>query len=515
MIPRPRPYALLPLALSLLLLLLSGCGASKTNISRKSEKSYTAKYKAPRREMRAAWLPTVTHSDYARMSTAELQKHFVGMLDRLQALHFNVVIFQIRPEADAWYYSPYEPWSRYLTGVQGQAPSPMWDPMDFLIRECHKRHMEFHAWINPYRAATNVSNRMAPGHPYHSHPEWFVRYGNQWLFNPGLPEVRDYTIKVVRDIVSRYDIDALHMDDYFYPYPNPGETFPDRDTFRRYGQGFTSISEWRRDNVDRLIQSMSAAIREIKPHVRFGISPFGIYRNAKSDPNGSKTNGLQNYDDLYADILLWDGMGWVDYIMPQIYWEMGHKAADYTELAYWWGRNIKQAQYIIGQSVRRTMDPGQLHPKMVISTETAVGNSMWPGEDVLSDYKGIAGKLKENYWRHPSLIPASPYPKELRGFPEPTRDAALLRSGSSQELVWMGDLPMPKGLETKYYVIYCHSRGQKQSEALSPEHIVAITTDTRYRLLDLEGEHKMAFTITRVDRFNQEKVIAYNIKVVL
>lgn len=506
------PHVLLPF---LLLLLLSGCGSSKTSVSRRAEKSYTARYQAPRREVRAAWLPTVTHSDYMRMSTAQLQQHFVGILDQMQRMNFNVVIFQIRPEADAWYYSPYEPWSRYLTGTQGMPPSPMWDPMEFLIRECHKRHMEFHAWINPYRAATNVSNIMAPTHPYRRHPEWFIRYGSQWLFDPGLPEVRDYTVQIVRDIVSRYDIDALHMDDYFYPYPNPGERFDDQESFLRYGQVFGSLAEWRRDNVDQLIQALSSAIKQIKPYVRFGISPFGIYRNVKSDPNGSKTNGLQNYDDLYADILLWDKMGWVDYIMPQLYWEMGHKAADYTELAYWWARHIKRAHYVIGQSVRRTMDSGQLHPKLIISAETAVGNSMWPAEDVLQNHGGIAHELHQKYWKHPALLPSSPYPYDLKDFPEPSRDATLLRSGVSQELVWMADLPMPKGLETKFYVIYCHPRGKKLSDALSPENIVGITTDTRYTPLELEGQHKVAFTITRVDRFNHEKVIAHGIKAVL
>lgn len=503
---------LLPIAL---LLILNGCGSSKSNIRHKAEQSYKARYKAPQKEMRAAWIPTVTTMEYSRMSKDQLQQHFIGMLDQMQKMNFNVVIFQIRPEADAWYFSPYEPWSRYFTGTQGVAPSPLWDPMDFLIRECHKRNMEFHAWINPYRAASNVSNQMAPNHPYRRHPEWFIRYGSLYLFDPGLPEVRQYTVNVIRDIVSRYDIDALHMDDYFYPYPNPGERFNDQESYRRYGGGFTSIAEWRRDNVDQLIQSISGTIRQLKPYVRFGISPFGIYRNAKSDPQGSKTNGLQNYDDLYADVLLWDKMGWVDYIMPQIYWEMGHKAADYTELAYWWGKNIKRAQYIIGQSVRRTMDPKQLHPKMVISAETAKGNAMWPGTDVLQNYGGIAKQLQSKYWTAPALLPSSQYPKELRNFPEPQRDASLLRGGESQELVWMADLPMPKGLETKYYVVYCHRRGKKLAEALSPENIVAITTDTRYKLLELEGNHKVAFTVTRVDRFNQEKVIAHNIKAIL
>ena len=258
------------------------------------------------------------------MPTDKLKQTLINQLNSLQGAGINAIIFQVRPEADALYASQYEPWSRFLTGVQGKVPEPYWDPMQFMIEECHKRGMEFHAWINPYRVKTSLKNELSPIHIYNSHPEWFVTYGDQLYFDPALPESRNHICKVVTDIVSRYDVDAIHMDDYFYPYPIKGKDFPDDASFARYGGGFSNKADWRRSNVNILIQKIHETVRGLKPWVKFGVSPFGIYRNQKSDPLGSDTNGLQNYDDLYADVLLWARKGWVDYNIPQIYWQIGH-----------------------------------------------------------------------------------------------------------------------------------------------------------------------------------------------
>ena len=291
--------------------------------------------KYPKREFRGAWIQAV-NGQFRGIPTERLKQILISQLNSLQEAGINAIIFQVRPEADALYASQYEPWSRFLTGTQGQTPSPMWDPMQFMIEECQKRNMEFHAWINPYRVKTSLKNKLAPEHIYHQHPEWFVTYGDQLYFDPALPESREYICKIVTDIVSRYDVDAIHMDDYFYPYPVNGLDFPDDASFARYGGGFTNKADWRRSNVNVLIKKLHETIRGIKPWVKFGISPFGIYRNQKSDPLGSNTNGLQNYDDLYADVLLWAREGWIDYNIPQIYWEIGHKAADYETLVKWW-----------------------------------------------------------------------------------------------------------------------------------------------------------------------------------
>ncbi|MDO5035617.1 MAG: family 10 glycosylhydrolase [Porphyromonas sp.] len=504
------------LSLMLLVTSLSGCKTQEVVITDRAERAEQAEYVAPQKELRAAWLHTVFQTEYMGKPREEVQRGLLGRLDTLQEAGFNAVIFQVRPESDAWYYSPIEPWSRFFTGQQGVAPSPLWDPLQFLVEEAHKRNMELHAWINPYRAATSLEAPRGEKHPYNEHPEWFLIYGKQMYYNPSLPAVRNHVSKVVEDLVTRYDIDAIHMDDYFYPYPIAGEEFPDKLYYESDPRGFDNIGDWRRDNVNKLIREMHATIKRVKPYVRFGISPFGIYRNVKSDPQGSQTNGLENYDDLYADALLWDREGWIDYLMPQLYWEMGHKAADYTELAYWWQRSTTKAHYYIGQAVRRTMDKDQLHPKMVIAAETSDGMCMWSGVDVISNYKGIADELKEKYWRHPALIPASPYPESYTEFPEPPRQAFVVTLESGRrELNWTEDLAYPPGLETKYYVVYCHKRGEKLSKAIKPENIVAITANDYYEPMDLGGKFRLAYTVTRVDRFNHEHLVAHDIPVVL
>lgn len=498
------------------LLVVTGCGSKKTAVQKQAEKATKTEYVHRRVEMRAAWIPTVFRNQYAQMTTEELQNFFRSKLDQLKEMGVNAVFFQVRSEADAWYYSPYEPWSRFLSKQQGVSPEPFWDPLAFMIDECHQRCMELHAWINPYRASTNRSQSLARNHPYYKHPEWFVHYEDLLLFNPALQSVRDYTCRVVADIVSRYDIDGLHMDDYFYPYPKAGVPFPDQEDYRRMGEPRgLGIGDFRRENVNLLIKQVHRTVKSIKPYVRFGVSPFGIYRNEKSDPTGSKTNGLQNYDDLYADILLWDQMHWVDYIAPQLYWHMGHKLADYTELAYWWGENIKNAQYYIGQSVRRTMDHRQLLPKLNIAGDISDGNVLWPADDLFIDYKGVRSNISENYWKYPALIPPTPYPDNLGNFPEPKRSAHLLEGELYQELVWLGDVPMPPGLETRYYVIYTHKRKASLKDILQAENVTAITNATRYRPLDLGRKFKVSFTITRVDRYNHEHIVARDIPAVL
>ena len=314
----------------LLILLLGAVTSCKT--TRQIPQQPTGK--EAKREFRGAWIQTAFQGEYKDMTPAQMRKDFIRKLDYLQKCGINAIIFQVRPEADAFYKSDIEPWSRFYTGRQGLAPAGDFDVMAFLIEECHKRNMEFHAWLNPYRASTAGNTRFADSHIYNKHPEWFMTYNKQILFDPGLPESRQFICRVVRDIVSRYDVDAIHMDDYFYPYPVAGMPFPDDKSFQKYGlnKGYKASqrADWRRENVNTLIREIKRTILLSKPWVRFGISPFGIYRNKKSTPDGSgsNTNGLQNYDDLYADVTRWVKEGWIDYNIPQIYWEIGHPAAD-------------------------------------------------------------------------------------------------------------------------------------------------------------------------------------------
>ena len=307
---------------------------------------------AQKREFRGAWIQAV-NGQFTGMSRDAMQQNLTHQLDVLQQDGVNAIIFQIRPECDALYESKLEPWSRYLTGRQGEAPNPYWDPLAWMVDQCHKRGMELHAWLNPYRAKTASTKVLASNHIASTHPQNCFPYAGQLILNPALKENRDFICRVADDIVSRYDIDGLHIDDYFYPYPSAGEEIPDKTYFQTDPRGFKNIGDWRRDNVNIFIKQLGETVHKRKPWVKFGVSPFGIYRNQRSDPkNGSATNGLQNYDDLYADVLLWVNNGWIDYCVPQLYWEIGNKAADYETLIKWWDKLASNRPLFIGESVQ-------------------------------------------------------------------------------------------------------------------------------------------------------------------
>ena len=295
---------------------------------------------------RGAWIATVANIDWpseAAIGDSVAQQHeMTFLLDSLHSLGLNAIIFQVRPTADALYRSSFEPSSHWLTGTQGS--SLTWDPLEWTIEEAHKRQMEVHVWLNPYRVnlAKTDTTVICEDHIWKKHREWFWEYNKQWYFDPGLDVTREWICTIVQDIISRYDIQAIHMDDYFYPYPVGKKQLPDAETFARYPRGFTDIREWRRNNVNMAIQEISATIRECKDSVEFGISPFGVWRNANVDSTGSATTaGITNYDDLYADIRLWIKNGWIDYVLPQLYWEIGKKAADYEVLAHWWANEVR------------------------------------------------------------------------------------------------------------------------------------------------------------------------------
>ena len=306
-----------------------------------------------KREFRGAWIQCV-NGQFIGMSTDAMKRTLTYQLDELQKDGVNAIIFQVRAECDALYASRYEPWSRFLTGVQGKAPSPYWDPLAWMVEQCHRRGMELHAWINPYRAKTKTTTDLASNHIAVRQPGRVFAYDGQFILNPGIPENREYICKIVNDIVRRYDIDGLHMDDYFYPYPAPGATIPDDAQYRMYSNGIADRADWRRYNVNLFVKQLYDSIKSVKPWVKFGVSPFGIYRNKRSSAIGSNTNGLQNYDDLYADVLLWVNNGWVDYCVPQLYWQIGHQAADYKTLIEWWNQYAGGRPLYIGEDVERT-----------------------------------------------------------------------------------------------------------------------------------------------------------------
>ena len=478
----------------------------------------------PKYEVRAAWITAVYGLDWPRTrattpQTIRKQKEeLVDILDKLKAANFNTVLFQTRTRGDVLYPSSIEPFNSILTGKVGGNPG--YDPLAFAIEECHKRNMELHAWINPYRAKTKGTGALSPMHPYSKNPELFVQYAGQLYFDPGLPESRKYICKIVRDIVTRYDVDAIHMDDYFYPYPNPGEEFPDNVSFAAYGRGFTRRADWRRDNVNVLIKEIHETVRECKPWVKFGVSPFGIYRNKKNDPNGSETNGLQNYDDLYADVLLWVNNGWVDYNIPQIYWEIGHPAADYDTLIRWWARHSAARPLYIGQDVIRTvskadlMNPNQSQIpakyNLQRSLPTVQGSCQWYAAAVVENKGNYRDMLVKEYHKYPALLPASPFMDDKA--PGKVRKLKPVWTADGYILFWTAPKAKTEMDKAYHYVVYRF--GSKEKVNLNdPSHIVAITHDEFYKLPYEDGKTKYRYVVTALDRLhNESKSVSKKIK---
>ncbi len=469
-----------------------------------------ARGSSPKREFRGVWIQCV-NGQFQGMEPDKMKELLTSWLDCLQGAGINAVIFQVRAEADALYKSSYEPWSRFLTGVQGRAPSPAWDPMQFMIDECHRRCMEFHAWINPYRAKTKGTAALSPMHPYRQHPERFIEYDGQIYFDPALPENRRYICRVVRDIVSRYDVDAIHMDDYFYPYPHPGEAFPDDAGFAQYGRGYASKEDWRRDNVNLLVKDIHETVRACKPWVKFGVSPFGIYRNKKNDPNGSDTNGLQDYDDLYADVLMWVNEGWVDYCIPQVYWEIGHPAADYGVLVRWWAENASARPLFIGQDVERTVgkadvnDPSrhQLPAKMELqrSLPAVEGSCLWHAAAVAENKGNYRTLLEKNYHRYPALVPESPFMDGKA--PGKVKKLKQAWTMEGPVLFWAAPKAKTEMDRAARYVVYRFEAGEKV-DLEDASRIVAVTGDDINLLTYADGKTKRQYVVTALDRLHNE-----------
>lgn len=368
-------------------------------------------------EFRGVWVATVDNIDWPSRGNfnSDSQKvEFIKLLNTHQQNGLNALIVQVRPVTDAFYPSQYEPWSEFLTGTQGQPPMPYYDPLEFMIAETHKRGMEFHAWMNPYRAVFNIGrSSVAPNHITKIHPEWFLTYGDKKYFDPGNKEVQQYLTNVVKDVVSRYAVDAIHFDDYFYPYRIPGKEFPDQASYKQYGNGLGK-DDWRRSNTDSIISMLSAVIKKENPKCQFGISPFGVWRNVDKDPDGSKTNGAQtNYDDLYADILLWLRKDWIDYVAPQLYWEFGHRIAPYEILLDWWGKHTYGKNCYIGLGIYRAnsntawKDITQL-PRMIEAlrnTPNIQGMVFFSSKTFDKNPNGWGDSLRLNYFKEPAETP--------------------------------------------------------------------------------------------------------------
>lgn len=464
------------------------------------------------REFRGAWIQCV-NGQFMGMSTADMQKTLTYQLDELQKDGANAIIFQVRPECDALYNSSIEPWSRFLTGEQGKAPSPYWDPLQWMIEQCHKRGMELHAWINPYRAKTKTTHILSPKHIAHKRRDLVFEYDGQYILNPAYDENRQYICHVVGDILRRYDVDGLHIDDYFYPYPAAGCTIPDEQLYRRNPGGHSNIGDWRRYNVNLFMKEMHDTIRAVKPWVKFGVSPFGIYRNKKSDPNGSDTRGLQNYDDLYADVLLWINNGWVDYCVPQIYWQIGHPTADYKTLIQWWDRNASARPLYIGEDVERTVkykdddNPNQHQMpakyKLHDFANNVQGTVLWYAKAAVDNIGNYGMMLRNVYWRTPALQPLMPFISKKQ--PGKPRKVKMVWTSDGPMLFWTAPKTKSKSKDwasnAHQYAVYCDGT------------LIAVTSDTFFKLPYVDGKTKHTYVVTSLNRIhNESKAVKKKIK---
>lgn len=421
---------------------------------------------APKYEFRAAWVASVENIDWPSKKglPADSQRaEFIRLLDMHKRNGLNAMVVQVRPAADALYPSPFEPWSEWLTGVQGRPPIPYYDPLQFMIEETHKRGMEFHAWCNPYRAVKTIGrSSVASDHITRQHPEWFVRFENTLYFDPGNKEAQEYVTGVIRDIVRRYDIDALHFDDYFYPYDivegSPKSDFPDRASFEKYGNGM-SIGDWRRSNVDSIVLKISKAIKEEKKYCKFGISPYCVWRNRSSDPEGSETlAGVTDYDNLYANILLWLKNGWIDYVVPQIYFEFTQPHVPYGVLLDWWGRHAYGKQCYIGLAPYKfgtnaawrdpTLLPREIQAQR--SSPGVQGAVYFSSKSFERDPYGFNDSLRNNYYKYPALIPPMPWIDSTRPHEPSFRTETNKKEGSGTAWLTKG----AQGDSLRGYAVY-------------------------------------------------------------
>ena len=373
------------------------------------------------RQLRGVWVATVTNRDWPSkpgLSVDRQKAELTAILDQAVKDRLNAVILQVRPTADALWPSPYEPWSNVLTGTQGQAPG--WDPLGTAVREAHARGLELHAWFNPYRIANHTDpTKLVASHPARRHPDWVVTYGGKMYYNPGLPRVRAFVEDAVLDAVRKYPVDAVHFDDYFYPYPVAGQTFDDDEAYDRYGGAFSDRAAWRRDNIDKLVRETAARIRRTRPGTQFGISPFGVWRNSATDPRGSDTRaGVQTYDDLHADTRKWVREHWIDYICPQIYWNIGFAAADYAKLVPWWAEVAKgtPTELYIGEALYKAGDPAQSaawqnpaelsdHLTLAAKYPQVRGHAFFAAKDVATDPIGAMARVVADHYQQPARPP--------------------------------------------------------------------------------------------------------------
>ena len=398
----------------------------------------------PRRELRGAWIATVSNIDWPstnNLSTAQQKAELLAMLDRAAEMKLNTIIFQVRPACDALYASTLEPWSEYLTGTMGQAPEPFYDPLAFAVEEAHKRGLELHAWFNPYRARhANSRAPISAGHIIRTKPQLVKQYGKSLWLDPGEKEVQAYSLAVILDVVRRYDIDGVHIDDYFYPYKERDGSgreleFPDEKSWQRFGAGGKlSRDEWRRENVNVFVHRVYDAVRTEKKWVKFGVSPFGIWRPG----NPPQIQGFDAYEKLYADSRKWLTAGWVDYFAPQLYWSIDAPEQSFPVLLDWWAsQNPLRCLITPGMDstkVPRKWAASEILNQIGVSRKQAgvAGHLHWNMRALMRS-AGLSSALQTDVYSEPALVPQAP---RLAG-PGPAKPICTARvRGREVEIRW-------------------------------------------------------------------------------
>lgn len=470
----------------------------------------------PKRELRGAWIASVANIDWPSkkgLTTQQQQEEIIKILDNHQKVGINAIFMQVRAASDAFYAISDEPWSEWLTGTQGKAPSPYYDPMQFMIEHAHERNMEFHAWLNLNRGSHASSRSIATNHITKTHPHWFLNYGSYKIYDFGIPEVRNYIINLVLNIIRNYDVDGIHFDDYFYPYPVPGSKINDHSTFRKYGEGFTKIEDWRRNNVNLLVKDLSDAIKREKPYIKFGISPFGVWRNKDRDREGSNTNGaLSSYDDLYADSRLWAQAGWVDYTAPQVYWSFGHRTAPYKPMVDWWVKNngnhhlyIGIGSYQTGENHKEWRTPSQVLNQIRTNNKTVgvEGSILYSSKSIMPTSHRLSDSLIR-YYRYPALPPVMSW-KEASPLPKPeVTELVRNKDGSRARIRW--EIPEEYEENVRSFVIYRFVKGERRTLD-NPKNILAIIRNKEDKVyIDnaVYANTQYEYAVTALDRLSNE-----------
>lgn len=468
-----------------------------------------------KRELRATWIATVANIDWPsnkHLSASRQKEEFVKILDEHKENGMNAVIVQVRPVADVLYPSSLEPWSAYLTGEQGKSPTPYYNPLAFMIEEAHKRNMEFHAWFNPYRASMGSSiDHISTDHPLKLHPEWFVEYASKWYYNPGNPEARSFVLNAIMEVVKHYNLDAVHFDDYFYPYRKPNLEFPDEETFQKHGaEYFTDKENWRRYNVDAFVEELSYRIKKEKPFVKFGISPFGVWRNKSKDPEGSNTRaGQTNYDDLYADVLKWLREGWIDYVTPQIYWHIGHSSADYKTLVEWWSKHTYGKHLYIGHSAYKVGGKYWEKPTELINQlewnarfPNVKGSMFFSSKSLTANPLGVRDLLRD-YYKDEAVIPKMRW---IDNTPPPSPRLSNVKG--NRHLGITIEWEDKADSDSEYYIIY-RFEGEFGGMIEDASQIIAKVKRDAYTKQSFTDKNvdmwkKYSYAVTAVDRLHNE-----------